>query len=246
MFDTVTLRCELELLPAASRATAVSECPPLATFAVLQLSEYGALVSSDPTFEPSTLNCTPTTATLSDAVAATLAVPDTVAPADGLVSPTDGAVVSAGGGGGAVGLATVILCSRLEDFPAESCAVTRRTWVPFDDLVVSHGVSYGAAVSFGASGVLSTSNVIPATDSSTCAVTSTVAETVAPSAGLTVGQTFFGEFPLHWASGWPAPANPTEATMLAATSAVTAYKRRAGGKNVYGGICSLSTAPPRA
>ena len=38
-FDTVTLRCELELLPAASRATAVSECPPFATLAVFQLSE---------------------------------------------------------------------------------------------------------------------------------------------------------------------------------------------------------------
>ena len=48
------------------------------------------LVSSVPKFTPSTLNCTPTTPTLSDAFALTLTLPDTVAPPAGAVSETVG------------------------------------------------------------------------------------------------------------------------------------------------------------
>ena len=42
---------------------------------VSQLNEYGAMVSSAPTLAPSTLNCTPATATLSAALAVRLTVP---------------------------------------------------------------------------------------------------------------------------------------------------------------------------
>ena len=51
-------------------------------------------MSSPPTLVPSTLNCTPTTPTLSAAVAANDTDPDTVAPAAGAVTDTVGAVVS--------------------------------------------------------------------------------------------------------------------------------------------------------
>ena len=47
-------------------------------------------------FMPSTLNCTPTTPTLSDALAETVMLPVTVAPAAGAVIATVGGVVSAG------------------------------------------------------------------------------------------------------------------------------------------------------
>jgi hypothetical protein len=43
---------------------------------VSQEIEYGAVKSSDPRLEPSNLNCTPETPTLSDAVAETVMVPD--------------------------------------------------------------------------------------------------------------------------------------------------------------------------
>jgi glycosyltransferase involved in cell wall biosynthesis len=50
------------------------------------------VVSSAPTFTPSTLNCTPATTTLSDAVAVTDTVPDTA----GLLVPPDDASAFAG------------------------------------------------------------------------------------------------------------------------------------------------------
>ena len=60
------------MLPAASRARAVSVCAPLATSCVSQASAYGAVVSSTPVATPSTKNCTPATPTLSVASAVTL------------------------------------------------------------------------------------------------------------------------------------------------------------------------------
>src|SRR2546426_4939427 len=63
---------------------------------VFQEREYGAVVTSAPRFAPSSLNCTPTTPTLSVAVAETVIVPEMVAPADGAVSATVGGVVSGG------------------------------------------------------------------------------------------------------------------------------------------------------
>src|SRR5215471_4536890 len=47
---------------------------------------------------PSTRNCTPTTATLSEAVAETVTAPETVLPEVGAVIETLGGVVSVGGG----------------------------------------------------------------------------------------------------------------------------------------------------
>src|SRR5207249_2813765 len=61
---------------------------------VFQESEYGAVVSSAPRFAPSSRNCTPTTPTLSDALAVIVVVPDTVAPELGAVIAVVGAVVS--------------------------------------------------------------------------------------------------------------------------------------------------------
>src|SRR3989344_8181071 len=56
--------------------------------------EYGEVVSSAPTLAPSTLNCTPTTPTLSDALADRVTVPETVAPSAGAMRETVGLVVS--------------------------------------------------------------------------------------------------------------------------------------------------------
>src|SRR5438128_618925 len=94
---TVTLTAaEVVVLPAASRATAVTLCEPLLAVVVFQETEYGATVSSAPRFTPSSLNCTPTTPTLSVALAATVIVLATVVPAVGAVMETAGGVVSAG------------------------------------------------------------------------------------------------------------------------------------------------------
>jgi len=51
---------------------------------------YGDVVTTLPTFAPSSWNCTPVTPTLSLAVAVTLMVPDTVAPLAGEVMETVG------------------------------------------------------------------------------------------------------------------------------------------------------------
>src|SRR5438445_13893084 len=59
---------------------------------------YGAAVTSAPRFAPSSLNCTPTTPTLSVALAETVTVPATVAPSAGAVIETVGGVVSPRGG----------------------------------------------------------------------------------------------------------------------------------------------------
>ena len=92
---TVTLTAALVVrLPAASRATAVSVCGPLLAVVVLQVAEYGEAASSVPRGAPSSMNCTPATPTLSEAVAATVMFPDTVAPPTGEVIVTVGGVAS--------------------------------------------------------------------------------------------------------------------------------------------------------
>ena len=94
-FITVTLTAaEVAVLPAASRATAVTLWLPFALKVVFQEIEYGAVVTSAPRFTPSSLNCTPTTPTLSVAVAATMIVLATVVPAVGAEMETVGGVVS--------------------------------------------------------------------------------------------------------------------------------------------------------
>ena len=201
VFDTVTVRCEVAVLPAASRANAVMVCDPLGTLPDGQLIEYGALVSSAPMLAPSTLNCTPTTPTLSDASAAALTDPETVAPAAGLVSATDGAAVSAGGGGGVVALETSTRCSRTEDFPVASTAVTLRTCVPFEALVVSHLVLVGDGRVRQVECDIVDGECHRRDGLLELRATVTTPETVVPSAGRTFGHTFLGELPLHCASG---------------------------------------------
>jgi hypothetical protein len=62
---------------------------------VFQVPEYGAVVSSEERFTPSSLNCTPITPTLSEAVAPReTEEPDTVDRLVGDVIETVGAVVS--------------------------------------------------------------------------------------------------------------------------------------------------------
>src|SRR5207245_11801146 len=88
---------EVTVPAAASRATAVKLCRPLPAVVVFQETEYGATVTSAPRFVPSSLNCTPTTPTLSVALAETVTAPDTEALAAGAVIDTAGGVVSGTG-----------------------------------------------------------------------------------------------------------------------------------------------------
>src|SRR5437667_405763 len=95
LFATVTvIAADVAVLPAASRATAVSAGLPLVAVVVFHTTEYGAVVTSAPRFTPSSLNCTPTTPTLSLALAVTVVDPETVAPSTGAVIATLGGVVS--------------------------------------------------------------------------------------------------------------------------------------------------------
>ena len=92
---TITLTADAAVLPAPSRAIALSVCGPLATPVVFQAIENGVAVSSAPRFAPSNWNWTPITATLSDAVAETVTLaPATVAPLAGAVIDTVGGVPS--------------------------------------------------------------------------------------------------------------------------------------------------------
>ena len=119
--DTVTLTTdEVVTLPAASRATALRLWAPLVVVVVFHEILYGAVVSSAPRLAPSSLNCTPTTPTLSEALAETVIVPATVPPAAGAVIETVGCMASTPV---TVRLAVAVL-------PAASCAVTVSTFVP--------------------------------------------------------------------------------------------------------------------
>src|SRR5439155_14591588 len=117
-FDAVTLTAAaVDVLPAASRATAVSVWLPLAAAVVSHVTAYGALVTSTPRLTPSTLNCTPATPTLSEALATICTAPDTDALAAGEVNDTDGAVPS-----------SVVNAKSPESarLPAASCERTRK------------------------------------------------------------------------------------------------------------------------
>src|SRR5206468_8416310 len=82
------------ILPAASRATAVSVWLLFEAVVVFHETLYGLAASSAPRLAPSSLNWTPATPTLSDAVAETVTVlPDTVAPFAGAEIETVGGVV---------------------------------------------------------------------------------------------------------------------------------------------------------
>src|SRR5207249_3324021 len=93
--STVTLRAaEVVMFQAASRATAVKVCAPLLAVVVFHETEYGTVVSSAFKFTPSSLNCTPTTPTLSLAFAETVTVPATEAPGAGEEMETVGGLLS--------------------------------------------------------------------------------------------------------------------------------------------------------
>src|SRR6478609_2760885 len=125
---TVTV-ADVVLLPAASRATAVSAWLPFVTALVSHEAEYGDVVSSDPRLVPSTLNCTPTTPTLSAALADTDTVPCTEAPPAGAVIDTVGAVVS-------VLLTVTVTADEVVVFPAWSRATAVRVYEPLATVVV--------------------------------------------------------------------------------------------------------------
>src|SRR6266850_882671 len=91
---SAVIPAEVAPFPAASLATAVRVCVPSRTVVVFQETAYGGTVTSAPRLAPLSLNWTPATPTLSDAVATTVTVPDTVAPLAGDVMATDGGVVS--------------------------------------------------------------------------------------------------------------------------------------------------------
>ncbi len=130
LLATVTVTAsDVALLPAASRATAVRAWLPLVDPVVAQATEYGAVVSSAPTLTPSTLNCTPTTPTASEAVAVTVTEPDTEAPAAGAVTDTAGAVTS---------LPTVTVTpAEVALLPAASRATAVSVWSPLAMPVVA-------------------------------------------------------------------------------------------------------------
>src|SRR6266853_4567729 len=173
MLATVTVTgAEVVWLPAASRATAVTVCEPLLAVVVFHEIEYGAPVSSAPTLAPSILNCTPATPTLSEALAVTVTVPDTVWPLPGEVMLTAGGVVS---GGGALDTVTVT-GAEVVWLPAASRATAVMVCEPLAAPVVFQETEYGALVSSAPKLAPSILNCTPATPtlSEALAVTVTV------------------------------------------------------------------------
>src|SRR5258708_5028019 len=154
---------------------------PLPVVVVFQETEYGAVVSSAPRLEPSSLNCTPTTPTLSEALAVTLVVPETVAPEAGAVMLTEGGVVSGGGGGGALFTVTVTAETGLT-LPAASRATAVRVCEPLLAEAVFQDTEYGAAVSSAPRLEPSSLNCTPTTPTvpEALALSLVVPETVAP------------------------------------------------------------------
>src|SRR5438045_3371345 len=139
LFATVTVTvAAVVVLLAASRAIAVSVCDALLAVVVSHEIEYGAVVSSAPTFAPSSRNWTPTTPTLSDAVALIAVVPLTVAPPAGAVTLTVGAVVS---------LKTVtVTAAAVVVLPAASRAIAVSVCEVWRAVVLTHVTEYGGMV----------------------------------------------------------------------------------------------------
>src|SRR5262249_2205306 len=162
-----------------SRATAVSEWPPLVEPVVDHDAEYGAVVSSAPRFAPSSLNWTPTTPTLSEAFAVTDTVPDTVVPPAGAGIDTVRFVVSPFDPVTGTPAAAVVS-------PAASRATAVNVWPPAAADVVFHDIEYGKAVYSAPRFAPSSLNWTPATPtlSEAFAVTFTVPLTVLPAAGV--------------------------------------------------------------
>ena len=100
---------------------------------VFHETEYGALVSSAPRLLPSSMNWTPATPTLSEALAVTLIVPETIDPGAGDVMLTAGGVVS---GGGPLETVTVTVAD-VAVFPAASRAWAASVCEPLLAVLVS-------------------------------------------------------------------------------------------------------------
>src|SRR5262249_36105925 len=128
------------VLPAASFAIAFSVCVPLLVVVVFHEIVYGAVVSRVPRLAPSNWNCTLATPTLSEAVAVTLRVPETVVPLAGPVTETVGGVVS-----GTELFTVTVIAVLVAELPAPSVATARQLCVPLVDLVLSHDKEYGDA-----------------------------------------------------------------------------------------------------
>src|SRR5206468_2963037 len=107
-----------------------------------------------PRAAPSSLNCTPTTPTLSDAVADTVTLfPDTVVPPAGDVTETVGALLST----------ITVTVVAVVVFPAPSRATAVSEWFAFVAPVVFHTMLYGAVVTSVPSGAPSSVNCTPTT-----------------------------------------------------------------------------------
>ena len=96
LFTVTETAVELVKLLEVSVATAVSKWEALLAVLVFQLVWYGALVNGDPRLAPSSLNCTLAIPLLSEAVAVTLNMLDTVWFGPGDSMETVGGVRSAG------------------------------------------------------------------------------------------------------------------------------------------------------
>src|SRR6266545_4752739 len=217
---TVTVTgADVGALPAASRATAVSVWEPSAAVVVSQETLYGLAVTSAPRFAPSSLNWTPTTPALSEALALTVVVPLTVAPLLGVVIATVGAALS-----------TVTVTALLVVvLPAASRATAVSVWEPLAAPVVSQETLYGLAVSSAPKFAPSSLNCTPATPtlSDALALTGIVPLTAAPLAGVridTVGGVVSAALNVTVLSvlveatlGLPAASWATPAPMLAIT-----------------------------
>src|SRR5215217_8534765 len=154
---TVTLIVgDVPHLPAASAALAKIVCRPLATVVELQLACHGA-APSHATSTPSTYHFACVTPTASEASAASVTVPETVAPAAGDVTQTVGGVVSLG----VAALATRTLTAvEAPQFPAASRAFATIVCCPSATLVEIQLASHGAAPS--------EATLAPSTYHSTC------------------------------------------------------------------------------
>ena len=183
LFVTVTGTPDaVVMLPAASRAMAVNVCDASLAVVVSQDVEYGAIVVSAPRFAPSSRNCTPATATLSDASAVTVTVPESFAPELGAVIPTLGAVVST----------VMFVAAEVVVLPAASRAIAVKVCAPLLVAAGFHEIEYGAAVVSAPRLAPSRRNWTPTTPTSSDAIAPMVVvpDTVALFAGavmLTVG-----------------------------------------------------------
>src|SRR5437762_1743429 len=177
--STVTVTAaEAAVFPAASRATAVRVWAPLVVVVLVHETEYGAAVTSAPRLAPSSLNWTPATPTLSVALAETVIVPATEAPAVGAVSETVGGALST----------VTLTTAEVAVFPAASRATALRLWMPLLAMVVFHERGYGAAVTSAPRLTPSSLNCTPTTPTLSVALTETVIVpvTVEPAAGALI------------------------------------------------------------